>query len=184
MLRASTFGRIKEGTFGRLRAGTFGRLRASWAAGGGGGSGTGRGVVRLHEIFRFEVEYRLRSPSTWIYGGILFLIAIWMLLATADGGPGSHFNAPERLAGASVIVGMFGLLVTAGIFGDAAVRDTHVGMEPLLFTTPLRKAEYLGGRFLAHGCDLIWVKNAGGQRHGPGGDPAGAPGRHETVGIP
>jgi hypothetical protein len=29
------------------------------------------------------------------------------------------------------------------------VRDVEAGIEPLLFTTPLRKAEYLGGRFLA-----------------------------------
>ena len=48
----------------------------------------------------------------------------------------------------SVFVGIFGMLVTAAIFGEAAVRDVQAGMDPLLFTSPLRKAEYLGGRFL------------------------------------
>lgn len=102
--------------------------------------------MKLREIFRYEIEYRLRSGSTWAYAGILFLVAIWMFLATAD--EGGFNNAPERLAGGSVLPGMFGMLVTAALFGGAAVRDVQVGMDPLLFTSPLRKTEYLGGRFL------------------------------------
>ncbi|MET0396982.1 MAG: hypothetical protein ABW277_09190 [Longimicrobiaceae bacterium] len=45
--------------------------------------------------------------------------------------------------------GPFGLLVTAAVFGDAGVRDVEMGMDQLLFTSLLGKAEYLGGRFLA-----------------------------------
>lgn len=111
--------------------------------------------MRLREIVRYELEHRLRSASTWIYPGYLFLVAIWMFLATADGGSSGHFNAPERIAGGSVLVGMFGMLVTAALFGDAAVRDVAAGMDPLLYTSPLRKTEYLGGRFLA-----AWAVNA------------------------
>ena len=105
--------------------------------------------MRLREVLRYELEHRLRSASTAIYAVLLFLVAIWMFLATADGGPSAHVNAPERIAGGCVIVGMFGMLVTAGLFGDAAVRDVEAGMDPLLFTSPLRETEYLGGRFLA-----------------------------------
>ncbi|HEV2146160.1 MAG TPA: M1 family aminopeptidase [Longimicrobiaceae bacterium] len=106
--------------------------------------------MRLREVFRYELEHRLRSPSTWIYAVILFLVAIWMYLATADGSSSAALaNAPERLAGAAVLPGMFGILVSAALFGDAAVRDVEVGMDPLLFTSTLGKAEYLGGRFLA-----------------------------------
>ena len=105
--------------------------------------------MRLAEVFRYEVAHRLRSASTWIYAGILFLLAALMFLATADGPASAHINAPERIAGASVIVGMLGMLVTAGLFADAAIRDVAVGMDPLLFTSRLRKGEFLGGRFLA-----------------------------------
>ena len=105
--------------------------------------------MRFREVFRYEVEYRLRSASTWIYAGILFLWAIWMFLATADGPESAFVNAPDRIAGTSVIVGMFGMMVSAAIFGDAALRDLAVEMDPLLFTSRLRKAEFLGGRFLA-----------------------------------
>ncbi|MBW3553516.1 MAG: hypothetical protein KY466_08400 [Gemmatimonadetes bacterium] len=102
--------------------------------------------MKLREIFRYELEHRLRSGSTWAYAVILFLVAIWMFLATTDGAGVN--NAPERVAGGSVLPGMFGMLVTAALFGGAAVRDVQAGMDPLLFTSPLRRTEYLGGRFL------------------------------------
>ena len=50
--------------------------------------------MRLREVFRYEVEYRLRSPSTWVYAGLLFLWAIWMFLATADDPENAFINAP------------------------------------------------------------------------------------------
>ena len=43
---------------------------------------------------------------------------------------------------------MFGMLVTAALFGEAAVRDVEVEMDALLFSSPVGKAEFLGGRFL------------------------------------
>ncbi|HET7622200.1 MAG TPA: M1 family aminopeptidase [Gemmatimonadaceae bacterium] len=103
--------------------------------------------MKGREVFRYELEYRLRSASTWLYAGFLFLIAIWSFLATAEGS--AYANAPVRIAGGSVIAGVLGILVSAAIFGDAAVRDFAAEMDPLLFTSPLRKSEYLGGRFLA-----------------------------------
>ncbi len=103
--------------------------------------------MKTGEVFRYELGYRLRSISTWSYAGFLFLIAIWTFLATADGS--AYANAPVRIAGGTAIAGLLGMLVTAAIFGDAAVRDFAAEMDPLLFTAPLRKGEYLGGRFLA-----------------------------------
>ncbi len=41
------------------------------------------------------------------------------------------------------------LLVTPAIAGEAAARDVQEGMHPLLYSAPIRKGEYLGGRFLA-----------------------------------
>jgi hypothetical protein len=108
--------------------------------------------VRLREVFRYELAYRLRSPSTWTYAAFLFLIGFWGFGATAEvgGGEAVHANAPQLVAqGIALFGGLFGLLVSAALFGDAAVRDVAAGMDPLLYTTRLRKAEYLGGRFLA-----------------------------------
>jgi ABC-2 type transport system permease protein len=105
--------------------------------------------VRLREVFRYELAYRLRSASTWVYAAMLFLIMLWGLAVNGDGGA-VHANAPLRIAEGTVLFGgVFGLLVSAALFADAAIRDVAVGMDPLLYTTRLRKAEYLGGRFLA-----------------------------------
>lgn len=107
-----------------------------------------RGLGR--EVFRYEIDYRLRSASTWIYAAFLFFIMCWGTAATADGGNAVNANAPQQVAQGLVLFGgVFGMLVSAALFGDAATRDTAAGMDPLLYTTRLGKLEYLGGRYLA-----------------------------------
>jgi ABC-2 type transport system permease protein len=106
--------------------------------------------MRFGEVFRYEFSHRLRSVSTWLYAGFLFLIAFWIIHVAVTGTNPIHVNAPQGLAETTVLFcGLFGILVTAGLFSDAAIRDRTAGMDPLLFTTRLRPAEYLGGRFLA-----------------------------------
>lgn len=103
--------------------------------------------MKFREVYRYEVAHRLRSLTTWAYALILGGLAFAMI---AGGAPraGVHGNAPVQLAYLSMLLSILGIVVTAGLFGDAAVRDARAGMDPLVFTTPLRRAEYLGGRFL------------------------------------
>ena len=104
--------------------------------------------MRFREIFRYELAHRLRSPSTWFYG--VFLFGLAFLRANVDGGSIVQVNAPDRIADhAALFCGMFGMLVTAALFSDAAIRDFEVEMDPLLFTTRLATIEFLGGRFVA-----------------------------------
>ena len=106
--------------------------------------------MRFGEVFRYEFSYRVHSASTWLYAGFLFLIAFWIVHVGATGGATIKVNAPQRLAeGTALFCGLFGILVTAGLVSDAAIRDRTVGMDSLLFTTRLRPREYIGGRFLA-----------------------------------
>jgi ABC-2 type transport system permease protein len=106
--------------------------------------------MRFGEVFRYELAYRLRSVSTWLYAGFLFLIAFWVIHVSITGTNAVHANAPQSLADVTALFcGLFGMLVTAGLFSDAALRDRADRMDALLFTTPLRPIEYLGGRFLA-----------------------------------
>src|SRR5215210_8411396 len=100
----------------------------------------------LGEVFRFEVGYRLRQPSTWIYALVLF--GMPFLLMHAINGSRQYLNAPVMVMQASTVLGSLGMLVTAGIFGDAASRDVQTRMHSLFYTSPLREAHYLGGRFL------------------------------------
>ena len=106
--------------------------------------------MRFREVFVYEFGYRLRSLSTWLYAGFLFLIAFWVVHVAATGTNPIYLNAPQPLAKTTALFcGLFGILVSAGLFSDAAIRDRTDGMDALLFTTPLRPVEYLGGRFLA-----------------------------------
>ena len=100
----------------------------------------------LGEVFRFEVGYRLRQPSTWIYALVLF--GMPFLLMHAINGSSQYLNAPVMVMQASTILGSLGMLVTAGIFGDAASRDVQTRMHALFYTSPVRERHYLGGRFL------------------------------------
>ena len=107
-------------------------------------------MTRFGEVFRYEFAHRLRSIATWLYGGFLFLIAFWIIHVAVTGTNPVHVNAPQGLAEKTALFcGLIGILVTAGLFSDAAIRDRAAGMDALLFTTRLRPAEYLGGRFLA-----------------------------------
>ena len=102
--------------------------------------------MTLGEVFRFEVGYRLRQPSTWVYA--LVLLGVPFLMMHALGGSSLHLNAPVSVMRSSLILGGLGLVVTAGIFGDAAARDVQSRMHALFYTSPVREAHYLGGRFL------------------------------------
>lgn len=106
--------------------------------------------MKLGEVFRYEFGHRLRAVSTWVYAAILFGIGLSLQLAADPRAP-VHANAPSQLAWFMLLAGslFFGLPISAALFGDAAVRDVHAEMDPLLFTSSVRKAEYLGGRFLA-----------------------------------
>jgi ABC-type transport system involved in multi-copper enzyme maturation permease subunit len=106
--------------------------------------------MRFGEVFRYEFAYRLRSISTWFYAGVLLLIGFWIIHVAVTGTNPIHVNAPHDLAEKTVLLcGLFGILITAGLFADAVIRDRAAGMDALLFTTRIRPAEYLGGRFLA-----------------------------------
>ena len=86
--------------------------------------------MTVGEVFRFEVEYRLRQPSTWVYFLVLFGIP-FLVMHAINGSGGQFLNAPILVMQASTLLGSIGMLVTAGIFGDAASRDVQTRMHAL-----------------------------------------------------
>ena len=107
-------------------------------------------MTRALEVLRFELAYQLTRVSTRIY----FLIFVAMtgmagfafFLGAREGG--YFFNAPVLTIASHIVASMVALLVIAGVAGDAATRDADVRIDSLLYTTPLRKTAYLGGRFM------------------------------------
>ncbi|HEU4405605.1 MAG TPA: M1 family aminopeptidase [Polyangiaceae bacterium] len=106
----------------------------------------------LRAVFGFELAYWLRRPLTWLFFATIFLLAFWSVASEAAlkfGAAGAiHRNAPLVIATAMGGLTAVGQAITTAIAGTAVLRDAQVGAQELLFTTRVRKADYLGGRFL------------------------------------
>ncbi len=108
--------------------------------------------MNLWGIFRFEFGYQVRRGWPWLIFTALVVFAFLFVRENyvSDALYGDFFlNSPFLIAGATVFGGLIWLLVAAAIAGEAAARDVATGMHPLIYTVPVSKADYLGGRFLA-----------------------------------
>ncbi|HEY4084968.1 MAG TPA: hypothetical protein VGM43_03480 [Bryobacteraceae bacterium] len=103
--------------------------------------------MKFREIFRFEFVYQARRVRTWLYFAILFAAA-YQLQATASVGE-VHVNSPFEIAQVTILTSLLWVVMAPAVAGSAAARDAQTRMQPLIYTAPISKAEYLGGRFLA-----------------------------------
>jgi ABC-2 type transport system permease protein len=105
----------------------------------------------LIDIFKFELQYRKARPATFIYFGVAFGLAFLFvttpIIESFAGGLVKQ-NAPSVIHS---LVSLFTLLFTmiiSGIMGVAVQRDFEYNTEALMFSTPMKKFDYLMGRFL------------------------------------
>ncbi|MGV7208721.1 M1 family aminopeptidase [Oxalobacteraceae bacterium A2-2] len=125
------------------------------------------------EFFKFDLDYQLRQPLLWVGGLLMALLAFGATTSDAiqvGGAIGNvNRNAPvvvAQLLGTFCVMSM--LLVTVFIAGTV-LRDTEVGISDMLFATPMRKWDYLLGRFAAGlvACLFIFVLISIGMMIGP-----------------
>ncbi|HEY1114235.1 MAG TPA: ABC transporter permease, partial [Chitinophagaceae bacterium] len=100
------------------------------------------------KIFRFEFDYQVRRISTWLNLIVLLAFTLIMNLITTPG-DGVYANNTFHITAITVIGGLIWLIMGAAIAGEAAARDVQTRMHSLTYTTPVKKLDYLGGRFLA-----------------------------------
>lgn len=108
--------------------------------------------MKLKEIFLYELQYQLRSITTAVF--FLVFLTISYLIVIGNYVPDAYLldfyiNSPFVIASVTIVVTMFWLLIAPGIAGEAAARDIHTRMYSLVYTSPVSKASYLGGKFLA-----------------------------------
>lgn len=108
--------------------------------------------MKFREIVRFEFAYQVRRPYFWLF--IIVLVYLNFLMtrdrAVSDALFEEFFiNSPFLIANTTVFGGLIWLMMAASIAGDAAARDAGSRMHPLIYTTSITRAQYLGGRFLA-----------------------------------
>lgn len=103
----------------------------------------------LH-FLAFEVKYRLARVSTYVYFAIWFFMTFFAVAATNFGPVGTgkvYLNGPFAISMYCVQLSMFGTFVISALFGTAALRDFQENTYALIFTKPLSKFAYLGGRW-------------------------------------
>lgn len=102
-------------------------------------------------VFRFEIRYHLTRPITWFYFTIFLALGFFFLASDAvqiGGGAGQvKRNAPWVIAQSMLILVAVGQVILTGLVGTAVLRDYQYQTHELLFTTPITRFAYLGGRF-------------------------------------
>jgi ABC-2 type transport system permease protein len=106
----------------------------------------------LH-IVAIELKYRFTHLQVYVYTAVFVLIGFLNVQSWAGAFGTSFFgqrllNGPYHLAEGMSTGAMIGVLVVMGFFGQAVYRDFHHNTAPLIFTTPLSKGAYLGGRYV------------------------------------
>jgi ABC-2 type transport system permease protein len=104
--------------------------------------------MRFREIFRFEIAYQVRRLVTWIYFLGLFAFG-FLIMRSGSPEEGMFLSAPSFVAFFTVMGGVIWQFLGASVAGEAAARDLETRMDPLIYTAPITKMDYLGGRFLA-----------------------------------
>ncbi|WP_299436722.1 M1 family aminopeptidase [uncultured Aquimarina sp.] len=112
----------------------------------------------LFEIFKFEIKYRIKRPDTYLYFFILLLYSILSVDIIFEGNLDPiKRNAPYVIARTMTISSAFFMMVTSMIMGVAALRDFDHNMESLMFVNPIKKSDYLLGRFLGSFIVLFFI---------------------------
>ncbi len=108
-------------------------------------------MAMFWEFFSFEVKFRLKSISTYVYFLMWFLLD-FLSVAAQDFGPVGNgkvlLNGPWAISFYCILGGIYGIIVIAAIFGTSILRDFQRDTYQLLFTKPISKFAYLGGRWL------------------------------------
>ncbi|HTB66058.1 MAG TPA: M1 family aminopeptidase [Steroidobacteraceae bacterium] len=102
------------------------------------------------KIAGFEFRYQLRQPIFWI-GLLLFALLAFGAVASSNIQIGSsdnvHKNAAFAIAQACLAFAVIYTFVVVAFVANVIVRDDDTGFGAIIRTTPIRKFEYLFGRF-------------------------------------
>jgi ABC-type transport system involved in multi-copper enzyme maturation permease subunit len=105
----------------------------------------------MWEFFRFELRYRLRQPAVYLFAAMFAVMTF--AAATTDavviGGAAGQtaIDSPFVITQFLSIMSVLAVLLVVAFTAGAVVRDFDMGTYPLFFTRPIRRADYLLGRF-------------------------------------
>src|ERR1700722_8230292 len=109
-------------------------------------------MAMFWEFFSFEIRFRIKSISTYVYF-LVWVAFSFLSVASESFGPVGNANGKVLLNGPwansfnDLYACLFGLIVMAAIFGTSILRDFQRDTYQILFTKPISKFAYLGGRW-------------------------------------
>ena len=111
------------------------------------------------QIAWFEIRYWLRSWMLWIFF-LLIALAVFLAVSTDQLQLGfaltnTYHNAPFVIANYYAVMGLLTLLMATAFVNSAAIRDFHYNTSQIIFSTRLKKLDFLIGRFA--GATLVSV---------------------------
>ena len=105
----------------------------------------------FREMVRFELGFRARTVTTYIFFAVLFLLALAVMsvdtsiMSNRDGR--SYLNSPQSLAVIGVVILAVSATMISALAGIGIYRDFESNTHELFFSTRLTKAQYWYGRF-------------------------------------
>ena len=109
-------------------------------------------MAMFWEFFTFELKFRAKSVSTYMYF-LIWLLFSFFCVASESFGPVGAANGKVLLNGPyantfdDIGASLFGVIIIAAIFGTSILRDFQRDTYQMLFTKPVSKFAYLGGRW-------------------------------------
>jgi ABC-2 type transport system permease protein len=105
----------------------------------------------LTEIFRFEVRYHVKQLVFYVCLVLFFLLTFGAVTTDSVQLGGSignvNRNAPFVIMQFLLVISVFSVFTTTAFVSNAALRDFDLGTDALFFSSPVRKRDYLLGRF-------------------------------------
>ncbi len=108
----------------------------------------------------FELKLRLKSVSTYIFFLVAAVLPFFSVSTQGVGPIGSgkvFLNSPFAVLLITTFVMFYGSILLAAIFGPAILRDFNQDTYQLIFTKPVSKYAYLGGRWAGSMITAIFV---------------------------
>lgn len=112
-----------------------------------------------YEIFKFEIKYRIKRSETYIFFIVIFLFSIvaFNFLSQGQNFGAIKENAPYLISRTMAIVSGLFMIISSMIMGVPILRDFEYNIESLLFINPIKKRDYLLGRFLGAFVVLLFI---------------------------
>lgn len=107
----------------------------------------------LREFLKFDLRLQLRSPLVWIAAAVFALLAFGAASSDAvqlGGSVGNvNRNAPYVIVQWFGVFSVLGLFIVTAFVAQPLLRDTEMRTDELFFATPMRKGDYVWGRWSA-----------------------------------